>query len=73
MKKLELLFENEAGKTVTYSLDQPIEPVDQSAVSNAMDTIVSADVFNTSGGRIVAKKSARLVERTVDEIEIDAE
>lgn len=70
MKKLELIFENEDGKTVTYSLDNPIDPADVVAVEAAMDEIIAQDIFSTSGGNIVAKKGARIVERTVTEIEI---
>jgi hypothetical protein len=70
-KKLELRFENYDGKTVTYSLDNPVEPVDTGDVNAAMDEILAQDAFTSSGGDLVAKKSARLVERTVEEIEID--
>lgn len=41
MKKLELFFENEEGKTVKFSLDKPIEPVNSATVNAAMDEIVS--------------------------------
>lgn len=70
MKKLELLFENEEGKTVTYALDEPVDPSDEAAINAAMDEIIAQDVFQTSGGDIVKKKGARIVERTVTEIEI---
>ncbi|WP_047982612.1 DUF2922 domain-containing protein [Ornithinibacillus contaminans] len=70
MKKLELKFENEDGKVVTYTLDNPIEPVDPTAVDAAMDEILSQNAFTTSGGNLVAKKSARVVERIVEDIEI---
>ncbi|SFM26974.1 Protein of unknown function [Gracilibacillus orientalis] len=70
MKKIELKFENEEGKTVTFSLDNPVEPVDPAAVSTAMDAILSQNAFFSSGGDLVAKKSARIVERNVNEIEI---
>ncbi len=70
MKKIELKFENEEGKTVTISLDNPVEPVDPVAVSEAMDAILSENAFFSSGGDLVAKKSARIVERNVSEIEI---
>lgn len=69
-KKIELKFENEEGHTVTYSLDEPVEPYDATAVNEAMDTILSADVFTSSGGNIVAKKGARIVERNVTAIEL---
>lgn len=71
MKKLELKFENEDGKTVTYSLEKPIEPVEPEAVKAAMDEIITQNAFTSSGGDLVAKKSARVVERTVEEIKLD--
>ncbi|WP_026907572.1 DUF2922 domain-containing protein [Paucisalibacillus globulus] len=70
MKTLELKFENMDGKIVTYSLEQPIEPVDPAAVAAAMDTIIAENAFTSSGGNLVAKKSARIVERHVEDIEL---
>ncbi|MFD2044499.1 DUF2922 domain-containing protein [Ornithinibacillus salinisoli] len=70
MKKLELKFENEDGKIVTYSLDNPVEPVNPTEVEAAMDEIISQNAFTSSGGNLVAKKSARVVERIVEEVEI---
>jgi hypothetical protein len=69
-KTLQLQFENYDGKTVTYSLDNPVEPVDPEAVNTAMDEIIEQDVFTSSGGDLVGKRNARLVERTVEDIEI---
>ncbi|OZU88358.1 hypothetical protein CIL03_11960 [Virgibacillus indicus] len=70
MKKLELKFENYDGKTVTYSLDQPVEPVDPAAINAAMDEIIAQNAFMTSGGDLVAKKSARVVERIVEDVDL---
>lgn len=72
MKKLELKFENEDGKTVTYSLDKPVEPVDPEALNQAMDEIIEQNAFTSTGGDVVAKKSARIVERTVEEVDLEA-
>ncbi|MEB1808774.1 MAG: DUF2922 domain-containing protein, partial [Bacillaceae bacterium] len=60
-KKLELVFENELAKNVTISLDNPIYPVDPAAISAAMDEIIAQNAFTSSGGNLVAKKSARVV------------
>ncbi|MEH7238869.1 DUF2922 domain-containing protein [Bacillus sp. JJ1562] len=68
-KTLEMQFINEDGKTATVSIENPIEPVDAVAVSAAMDLIVSTNVFLTSGGPIIEKKGARLVERNVESLE----
>ncbi|SHF75399.1 DUF2922 domain-containing protein [Ornithinibacillus halophilus] len=73
MKKLELKFVNELGKIVTYSIDSPEEPVDPSKVHAAMDEIIAQNAFNTGGGNLVAKKSARIVERTVEDVDLGLE
>ncbi|SDM55320.1 DUF2922 domain-containing protein [Sediminibacillus halophilus] len=70
MKKLELKFLNEEDKTVTISLDQPVEPADPAAVNTAMDEIIAQNAFFSSGGDLVSKKGARIVERNVEEIEL---
>lgn len=70
MKKLELQFKNEEDRTVTLSLDNPIEPVDPVAVNAAMDNILQQDVFTSASGDLVSKHAARVVERTVTEVEI---
>lgn len=70
MRKLELKFENQDGKTVTYSLEKPIEPVDPVTVKAAMDEIIGQNTFTSNGGDLVTIKSARIVERTVEDIEL---
>ncbi|TFJ93156.1 DUF2922 domain-containing protein [Lentibacillus salicampi] len=70
MKKIELKFSNEDEKTVTYSLEKPVEPVDPDAVDSAMDEILTQNAFTSSGGELVSKKSARIVDRNVTEIEL---
>ena len=70
MKRIELFFENADGRTVKHSLDNPIEPVDAEAVNTAMDEIIAQNAFETSGGHLVAKKSARVVEQIIEDIEI---
>ncbi|QKY70401.1 DUF2922 domain-containing protein [Lentibacillus sp. CBA3610] len=70
MKKLELKFLNEDGKTVTYSLEKPVEPADPEAIKAAMEEIINQNAFTSSGGDVVSIKEARIVERTVEEIEL---
>lgn len=67
-KKLDMLFGNTEGKTVTISIDDPIEPVDTIALAAAMDSIILQNVFVSSGGDLTEKKGARVVNRTVTEI-----
>lgn len=70
-KTLEMLFTNEDGKAATISIDSPKEPIDPVAVAAAMDTIIAANVFLTTGGDLVSKRSARIVERNVDDVTIN--
>ncbi|MCM3443097.1 DUF2922 domain-containing protein [Metabacillus halosaccharovorans] len=67
-KTLELQFLNVEGKTVKVIVDSPIEPVDPVAISAAMDSILTANIFVTSGGEFVSKKGARIVERNMTEV-----
>jgi hypothetical protein len=69
-KTLQLLFLNQESKTVTISIDNPIEPVDTLALNTAMDAIVLNNVFVSAGGDFVGKKGARVVERNVTDIVI---
>lgn len=70
-KTLEMRFKNEEGKNATISVDEPIEPVDPAAVSAAMDAILASNAFFTNGGDLVSKVDARVVERNVEEVELD--
>lgn len=70
MRNLELIFENMEGKAVRISLEAPVEPADPERISEVMDEIMDRNVFQSSGGDLVAKRGARIVERHVEEIEI---
>ncbi|TXC82232.1 DUF2922 domain-containing protein [Metabacillus litoralis] len=67
-KTLELQFLNTEGKTVKINIDSPIDPVDPATLASAMDAILAANVFITTGGEFVAKKGARMIERNVSDI-----
>ncbi|WP_027724250.1 DUF2922 domain-containing protein [Tuberibacillus calidus] len=67
-KTIELLFENVEGKTVRFTLDNPVDPIDPAVVNNAMDTILAQNAMTSSGGDLVKKKGARIVERNVTDI-----
>jgi hypothetical protein len=69
-KVLELQFLNQEDKTVTIRLDAPVEPVDPAAVEAAMDAVIAQNIFTSSGGDYTSKKGARIVDRTVNEIEL---
>jgi hypothetical protein len=69
-KKIELIFKNEAGKNVTLSLDNPTEPVNPALVAQVMEQVIAEQAFVSSGGALVSKYAARIVERNVTDIQI---
>ncbi|MDF2911419.1 MAG: hypothetical protein K0Q56_2300 [Sporolactobacillus laevolacticus] len=70
MKKLNLVFLNSEGKSVTLSLNDPIEPADPAAIKNAMSAIIAQNVFVTTGGELTQIKSARISENNTTPIEL---
>ncbi|MFG6149099.1 DUF2922 domain-containing protein [Halobacillus sp. B23F22_1] len=70
MKKLELKFLNEEEKVVTISIDHPVEPVSEADVNAAMEAIIAENCFYSSGGDLIEKKEARIVERNVTAVEL---
>ncbi|MFT8872085.1 MAG: DUF2922 domain-containing protein [Sporolactobacillus sp.] len=60
MKQLDLVFQNEQGKSVTISLNHPAEPANAVAIKEAMDEIIARNIFTSSGGALIKVKSARI-------------
>ncbi|MCA0987187.1 DUF2922 domain-containing protein [Guptibacillus algicola] len=69
-KTLELQFLNDDNKPFSITLSDPVEPVDPAAISAAMDTLLAQNIFTTSGGDLVSKRGARIVERNTSDIVI---
>lgn len=69
-KTLELLFVTETGDASTISIDSPKEPIDTSAIQNAMNDIISSNAFYSTKGKLVGIKGARVIDRQVTEYEI---
>ncbi|MGE6539012.1 DUF2922 domain-containing protein [Bacillus luti] len=69
MQVLELIFAKENGKTVVFSIENPITPIDKQVVDQVMDTIIASSVFSSIDEN-TRKKGARLVERNVSEVPI---
>ena len=69
-KTLELQFGTEFGKTVRISVDNPKEPIDEEVVKLSMAQIITADVFTTASGKLVASKGARVINRDVTDYEL---
>lgn len=69
-KTLELQFATEMGGTARLTVDNPKEPIDVAEVKQSMEQIVTAGVFFSTTGNLVAVKSARVIERNVTDYEI---
>ncbi|AQS60256.1 MULTISPECIES: DUF2922 domain-containing protein [Eubacteriales] len=65
---LQMRFVTQAGTRVTISLDNPRDDLTEAEVTAAMDQIIAKNIFSTSGGDLVAKDSAQIIDRTVNVI-----
>lgn len=68
---LELVFELADGKSLTLSVPNPKAGVTAEEVNAAMQTILTANIFSREGAGMIAKKSARIVERDVTEFSMN--
>lgn len=67
-ERLEMTFDNAAGTASKISVENPRGDLTAMEVQTAMNTMVAANVFNTTGGDLVAARSARIVTTTVNEL-----
>ena len=65
---LQMRFLTQIGNRVSISLDNPKDTLTEAEVTAAMDQIIAKNVFVTSGGDLVGKDSAQIVDRTVNVI-----
>lgn len=59
-KVLELVFKDEQGDKKVITVNDPKEGVTYGETKAAMDAIVAADVFETSGGALTEVVEARI-------------
>lgn len=68
-KTLELNFDGEKGP-VKVSVRNPKDPISPAEIKAAMEKMVQANIFTSSNGDVVGVHSARLVDRTTQDIEL---
>lgn len=68
--KLEMDFLDVLNKNYRMSIDEPRPDLLATEVSEAMDAIVTADVFTSTNGSLIGVTGARVVTTTVNEFEI---
>lgn len=64
-KVLVMTFKNEAGQNVNVRVNYPRENLTGQEVDAVMDTILQKNIFPTTGGDLVEKVGAQIVETTV--------
>jgi hypothetical protein len=63
---LQMVFRNVEGRMTTISVTDPAPDITALDVEAVMDSILTRNVFQTSGGDIESKVKAQIVSRTVD-------
>ncbi len=64
MKTLRMVFKNTGGSNVTFSLRNPKEDITAAEVQGVMDTVISKNIFSSTGGDLTSKVRAEIVDTT---------
>lgn len=67
-RTLQMVFRNAEGRNTTLSVAEPRLDLEAAEVSAAMDGVLSANIFNTTGGDIIGKVRAQIIDRQVETI-----
>ncbi len=66
---LDLIFRNAAGKKCILNIEEPKPGVTKAEIDAAMQTVVTNNVFNTTGGDIVEAIEGRIRTTTLDVVD----
>lgn len=64
-RSLVMTFLNQEGSRASVTLPNVREDLTEQEVSVVMDSVISRNIFSSSGGDLVTKHSAQITERTV--------
>ncbi|NLO98651.1 MAG: DUF2922 domain-containing protein [Peptococcaceae bacterium] len=67
-KVLRLTFLTSLGKTATFTIPNPRPGLTRSEVEDVMDTLIAKNIFLTNSGEIVAKRDARIIDTTTEDL-----
>ncbi|WBW97579.1 DUF2922 domain-containing protein [Oceanirhabdus sp. W0125-5] len=70
MKKLSMKFVTTSDDITTLTINEVREDITDEQVNSLMDEIITQDVFYSSGGSLVKKKSAKVIDVTEADVEI---
>ena len=65
---LRMVFLNQVNKQVTLSLNNPKDTLTAADVQGVMDTVITKNIFTSTGGDLVSKVSARIIDTTTNEL-----
>ena len=63
---LRMIFKNEEGRNVAITVPDPDSEITAAEVETVMDSVVTRNIFTTTGGDITGKVRAEVVARSVD-------
>jgi hypothetical protein len=63
-----MVFLNALNKQVSINLNNPKETLTAAEVQGVMDTVIAKNIFVSSGGELVSKVSARIIDTTTNEL-----
>ena len=67
-KILRMVFGNEIGGSVTISIDGPRADVTPAEITTVMDSIISKNIFESSGGNLITKKDVKIVDTATNDL-----
>lgn len=64
---LVMTFKNQDGKDTVITLKQVRSDIEEAEIQEAMDLAISTDIFSSTGGSLVSKVKAQLVDKNIEE------
>jgi hypothetical protein len=67
---LQMVFQNQLGRNVAINIPEVREDVSPEEIKTLMELILAKNIFDSTGGNLVALMEANLVSREVQEISV---
>ncbi|MCO5387319.1 DUF2922 domain-containing protein [Desulfosporosinus sp.] len=67
-KVIRLTFTTVAGKTFSIALPNPRADLTKAEAEAVMDTIISKNIFITTGGELVGKRDIRVIDTSTNDL-----
>lgn len=67
-RTLNMKFKTEAGTAFTFAVKTVKADIENAAISEAMDSIMEKDIFNTKGGKLSSKLEANIITKETEKV-----